>query len=300
MRLKHLFTVPQGEKVTEKVFGRVLLSSICGILLCMACLASTTWAWFTVSIENEGNEIQIATVKSVVEVIGAEGIVAPAAEAGYLLNAGTYTINVRLENDATAMDDLNRPKGTVYVVMIITHEGTSQSYYFTFNGAADEVKVLEGFQVGNGTAVVSFSASWLQPVSAAPIGSDAIVIGEPAEPVVTDPTDPSTEPPADDPTDPSTEPPADDPTDPSTEPPADDPADPSGDPPADDPTDPSGDPPTDDPADPSGDPPADDPADPSGDPPADDPADPSGDPPADAPADPSGDPSVDVPIDPAE
>ena len=61
MRIKDLFTVPEGEKVTEQVFHRVLISSICGILLCMACLAGTTWAWFTVSIENTDNVIEIAS-----------------------------------------------------------------------------------------------------------------------------------------------------------------------------------------------------------------------------------------------
>ena len=50
MRLKDLFTVPTGEKVTERHLNRVLVSSICGLLLCMACLVGTTWAWFTDSV----------------------------------------------------------------------------------------------------------------------------------------------------------------------------------------------------------------------------------------------------------
>ena len=60
MRLKDLFTVPSGQKVTEKHMRRVLISSICSILLCMTCLVSTTWAWFAISIENEQNEIVTA------------------------------------------------------------------------------------------------------------------------------------------------------------------------------------------------------------------------------------------------
>lgn len=51
MQLKELFTVPAGEKITEQCLRRVLVSSICSILLCMTCLVTTTWAWFTVSIE---------------------------------------------------------------------------------------------------------------------------------------------------------------------------------------------------------------------------------------------------------
>ena len=63
MRIKNLFIIPTGEKVTEKALRRVLISSICSILLCMTCLVSTTWAWFTVSVENTRNEIWIAAPK---------------------------------------------------------------------------------------------------------------------------------------------------------------------------------------------------------------------------------------------
>lgn len=58
-KLKYLFTVPENEKVTEKHLMRVLISSVCSILLCMTCLVSTTWAWFTVSISSENNVIGI-------------------------------------------------------------------------------------------------------------------------------------------------------------------------------------------------------------------------------------------------
>lgn len=52
-KLKFLFTVQEGEKVTEKTLRRVLISSVCSILLCMMCLFSTTWAWFAVSVESD-------------------------------------------------------------------------------------------------------------------------------------------------------------------------------------------------------------------------------------------------------
>ena len=77
MRLKELFSVPEGKKVTEKVFGRVLISSVCSILLSMACLISTTWAWFTVSIENTDNVIHIATVTPNVQITSGENVILP-------------------------------------------------------------------------------------------------------------------------------------------------------------------------------------------------------------------------------
>ena len=63
LKIAHLFTVPAGEKVTEKAFLRVLISSVCSMLLCMGCLFGTTWAWFTLEIDNPQNEIQIAKVE---------------------------------------------------------------------------------------------------------------------------------------------------------------------------------------------------------------------------------------------
>lgn len=59
MRIKRLFTVAPEEKLTEKRLLQVLVSSVCSMLLCMSCLAGTTWAWFTVSVENHDNEIRI-------------------------------------------------------------------------------------------------------------------------------------------------------------------------------------------------------------------------------------------------
>ena len=198
MRIKELYTIPEGTKVTEKMFGRVLLSSICSILLCMACLISTTWAWFAVSIENEGNEIQIATVTPIVEIKAGDTVVSPAGNARYTLSEGIYTIGVRLENDATGSDDLNRPQGKVYVVMIVAHDDASESYFFTFDGKQAESKELSGFKIGSGTAIVNFSVSWVEPASATPVGSETVVIGE-------IPTEPSTEPSTEATTDPTTE-----------------------------------------------------------------------------------------------
>lgn len=191
MRIKELFTVPDGTKVTERIFTKVLLSSICSILLCMVCLVSTTWAWFTVSIENQGNVIQIAEVNTdiAIEKNGSKVDIDPAV-GGYLLDAGQYDIRVKVENNAKGSDDLNRPQNDVYVVMTVAHNGSSESYYFTFQGEAKNTQQLKDFQINDGTATVSFAVSWVKPASADPVGSEAIVIGQlPTQPT----TEPATE-----------------------------------------------------------------------------------------------------------
>lgn len=58
--VKYLFTVPEGEKVTDRHFRRVLISSVCSILLSMTCLVGTTWAWYTASIQTPAITLQVA------------------------------------------------------------------------------------------------------------------------------------------------------------------------------------------------------------------------------------------------
>lgn len=178
MRIKELFTVAEGEKVTEKTFGRVLISSVCSIVLCMACLVGSTWAWFAVDIENKGNEIQIATVTSAVTVLKGNEEVPRPGDGAYTLEAGTYNIRVQVTNDATAEDDLNK-MSALYVSMVVTHDGKSECYYFTFNGSG--VKELKQFKVASDEAKVSFALSWIQPVEAFPLADEAVVIGEATE-----------------------------------------------------------------------------------------------------------------------
>lgn len=180
MLFKNLFTVPTGQKVTEKHLRRVLVSSLCGILLCMSCLAGTTWAWYTVEIENRGKEIQIATVTADVNVLDAESnAVLPEDDGNYIFETGTYTVRINLENDAT------EAKNPVYVVISVSSGEENAYYYLTFENQNTEVEL----QVGADSATVSFSVSWVRPVSATAVNGETIVIGEAPGKAV----DPSTE-----------------------------------------------------------------------------------------------------------
>lgn len=189
MLFKNLFTVPTGQKVTEKHLRRVLVSSVCSILLCMSCLVGTTWAWYTVDIENRGNEIQIATVTAEVDVLdGASNAIQPDAYGNYAFETGTYTMGIQLENDAT------EPQSPVYMVISVSSGGEIAYYYLTFGNGnkAAEQRVV----VGTDSATVRFWVSWLRPASATAVNGEAIVIGQvsndPEEPIAE--TDPSTAP----------------------------------------------------------------------------------------------------------
>ena len=171
MKIKELFTVPEGQKVTEKVFHRVLISSICSILLCMSCLVSTTWAWFTVSIENQGNEIQIVDFEVSVTQNGVE----IAEENGvYSLAAGTYSIDATVKRDALAGVTLKSQEP--YVVMTVKIGEQTTAYSNMAALCAADLKFKKD-------TVVSFKVQWGEPVGTIPWISDTQAIGEaPAAP----------------------------------------------------------------------------------------------------------------------
>ena len=166
MKIKELFTVPEGQKVTEKVFRRVLISSICSILLCMSCLVSTTWAWFTVSIENQGNEIQIVDFEVSVTQNGVE----IAQENGvYSLAAGTYSIDATIKRDALAGVTLKSQEP--YVVMTVKIGDQMTAYHNIALLCAENLEFKKD-------TVVSFKVQWELPNGITQWGSDILVIGE--------------------------------------------------------------------------------------------------------------------------
>lgn len=171
MHIKELFTVPEGKRVTEKVFSRVLLSSVCSILLCMACLVGTTWAWFTADIENTGNIIQIATVTADVVIKQGDNEIAKSDDGSYRLDTDTYTIHIKLDNNATDS------KSPVYVLISMVQEDRSAKYYYVaFENRQNEIS--RELNVRNSSAVVTFSLSWVRPTSAELIDGGETVIGE--------------------------------------------------------------------------------------------------------------------------
>lgn len=170
MRLKDLFTVPEGQKVTEKYFHRVLISSICSILLCMSCLAGTTWAWFTVSIENQGNEIQIVDLaERVIRVDSGTQVETPVSkeDGGYPLSTGAnYTVNIKVDGKAeSALVPVDlRP----YVVMTLKlNSGGEQVYY----AERQLVATIPGLE-----ATVSFKALWSKTApDGTPVGTNQML-----------------------------------------------------------------------------------------------------------------------------
>ena len=101
--LKYLFTVPEGEKVTERHLKRVLISSVCGILLCMTCLVSSTWAWYTATVQVPVSPITVAEHSA--EVYVGDAQTKEEAPAVILADGETKDIKVVFGTDADVAND---------------------------------------------------------------------------------------------------------------------------------------------------------------------------------------------------
>lgn len=215
MRIKELFTVPENQKITEKMFRRVLITSIGSILLCMTCLVSTTWAWFAVSLQNTGNVIEIGAPEIMVKIDGADYV------SGTQLS-GTHTMQLIHGNTP---DSLNQHADLYVTFYFQQGEQAIVEYPYVL---LDREATLT-IEANQGVSM-SWEVTWFPPDQANPVTGNTITIPAGQQSVADNGSEPPTEIPSEsqteistDPTDVPTEPPATEPpvettTEPSTEP----------------------------------------------------------------------------------
>ena len=99
--LRELFYVPKYGKVKERTLYARLSSSVTVIVLCMAAMGFTAYAYFSAGVTSGANTIKAASFD--VEVTIQNGVtVEPQADGSYLLAAGTYQVTVERTQDSTA------------------------------------------------------------------------------------------------------------------------------------------------------------------------------------------------------
>lgn len=158
-------------KITEKRFRTVLISSVCSILLCMACLAGTSWAWFYAGIENTENVIQIAPATLETQVTRGGETVTPNEDGSYSLPAGEYQLQVTLDRG----DD---PGCAAYFVATVRQD-KPERYLLIFHANPTKEQQLN-LCVHEGTAEVSFQLSWVYPGKVTVVNpGDTISVGQP-------------------------------------------------------------------------------------------------------------------------
>lgn len=164
MHLRDLFSVPKNQKVTEQHLFRVLTFSVCSILLCMSCLVGTTWAWFSVTIENTGNVIAIGEPGVHLMVDGNSFV------SGSVLTEGSYAVHIAHGNQ---LDDLNA-KSELYVTITTHSNSESQSVYTVLNHENQYMTALTLDVTGECT--LSWEVSWFAPNQAEELVEDVITV----------------------------------------------------------------------------------------------------------------------------
>lgn len=97
-----------AERLTDKAFTRLLLTSVLGILACLACLCSATWALFSVDISNSQNQLVSGVYDlsvTVVEAASGDPVAVKKGENGIssctLGAPGRYVVTLSVSDAAT-------------------------------------------------------------------------------------------------------------------------------------------------------------------------------------------------------
>lgn len=96
--------IENTDKLTDKAFSRMLITSLLGILVCIVCLGSSTWAWFSDITPSSQNEIRTADGTQLsISVKDKNDKKLENIESGVMLTVGeTYTVTVSLPEDSSS------------------------------------------------------------------------------------------------------------------------------------------------------------------------------------------------------
>ena len=161
--VKSLFYTPKHTKTSDDNILRLILPSIAGSLLCMVCLAGTTWAWFSASIQTAPQTITAANFAVTVSIENDKGQSVEAQNGQYNLTAGVeYTVTLTAGGNA--------PSGGYCIV-----EGGEKPQYTAQMLPEKELKFT---LIPKETANYAFTAVWGSYSGEADIQQGAIMKGK--------------------------------------------------------------------------------------------------------------------------
>ena len=96
-----------SDKLTEKAFSRFMLISVLSVLMCIVCLCSATWAWFTTDTISDSNIVSSGNLDIEVTVTDGDtsGVTLTEKPDGTTVctfaTAGSYEVVLKLTDDTT-------------------------------------------------------------------------------------------------------------------------------------------------------------------------------------------------------
>ena len=126
------------DKLTDKAFSRLVATSVLGIVICIICLCSSTWAWFGDTAPSKGNVVSAAgqcllkvSVSDDVNVIETVDISSP--ETIHFDAGNTYTVTLTLpKNSSSGYLVIDSGEGKIYTDYLEAHkEDVEKTLSFT-------------------------------------------------------------------------------------------------------------------------------------------------------------------------
>ena len=161
-----------NEKLTDKAFSRLMLTSILGILVCIVCLCSCTWAWYNTNVSASENKLGSGVFALDVTVTDSSATPIETydqinGDTLCLISApGTYTVTLEMTENSTV------EKG----FCVITVAGVSYS-------TATIKKIAESpftFTIDATSAIsITFSDAWGSPANPTIRNGDVFTVGTP-------------------------------------------------------------------------------------------------------------------------
>ena len=155
------------DKLTDKAFSRMMLTSVIGILVCIMCLCSATWAWFSTDISAGNNVLTSGQFDLDVTVTDTENIILTATEefakkTEFDLSKGKYTVTLTMTDDTTVS------KGFC-IITVATSVGTVTYHTASIRKASEDNLGTDPFtfildvQDENAAVSVTFVPAWGLP-----------------------------------------------------------------------------------------------------------------------------------------
>ncbi len=141
------------KKLTDKAFSHAIISSLIAIFICLICLCSSTWAWFTDSVEFGGGTLKAGECLLEIKVQDELGTEIEDIDSGVALNAGIYTVTLTLPKDSTSGYCIIETETTSYYSDYILHHDNDTPMVVTFYvdvKSSQTVKFVERWGVYSG------------------------------------------------------------------------------------------------------------------------------------------------------
>lgn len=124
------------EKLTDKMFMKIIVFSFIGMFVCLATLCSVTWAWFADSANSSANTIKSSTsfALTVTATNGDETVltVGPAETVTKTLEAGSYNVTLSLPSGSSSGYLSVNHGGREYFTSALVHHENAEPETLSF------------------------------------------------------------------------------------------------------------------------------------------------------------------------